>query len=124
FSWLIIVTIIMSIFYNTIQPVLDSMALQIAKSNPKFSYGTLRFYGAAAFAFTTIITGQVIDAIDITVIFIVSSITMFLAFIFSFFLSDEIHEKSSVNPYGNVWAVIKNRSLQFLLFCVFLVSLG
>src|SRR6185436_6264408 len=110
FSWLIIVTIIMSIFYNTIQPVLDSMALQIAKSNPKFSYGTLRFYGAAGFAFTTIITGQVIDAIDITVIFIVSSITMFLAFIFSFFLSDEIHEKSSVNPYGNVWTVIKNRS--------------
>jgi len=124
FTWLIIVTIIMSLFYNTIQPVLDSMALQIAKNNPKFSYGTLRFYGAAGFAFTTIITGQVIDAIDITVIFIVSSITMLLAFIFSFFLSDEIHERSSVSAYGNVWAVIKNRSLQFLLFCVFLVSLG
>lgn len=124
FVWLIIVTIIMSLFYNTIQPVLDSMALQIAKSNPKFSYGTLRFFGAAGFAFTTIITGQVIDAIDITVIFVVSSITMLLAFIFSFFLSDEMHEKSAVSAYGNVWGVIKNRSLQFLLFCVFLVSLG
>jgi len=124
FTWLIIVTVIMSLFYNTIQPVLDSMALQIAKNNPKFSYGTLRFYGAVGFAFTTIITGQVIDAVDITVIFIVSAITMFLAFIFSFFLENEMHEKDSVNAYGNVWAVIKNRSLQFLLFCVFLVSLG
>jgi len=124
FSWLIIVTIIMSLFYNTIQPVLDSMALQIAKNNPKFSYGTLRFYGAAGFAFTTIITGQVIDAVDITIIFIVSAVTMFLAFIFGFFLENEMHEKDSVNAYGNVWAVIKNRSLQFLLFCVFLVSLG
>jgi len=124
FAGLIVVTIIMSLFYNTIQPVLDSMALQIAKSNPKFSYGSLRFYGAAGFAFTTIITGQVIDAIDITVIFVVSSITMLLAFVFCFFLKDELHEKSTGSGYGNVWSVIKNRSLLFLLFCVFLVSMG
>src|SRR6185436_1247109 len=93
FAGLIIVTMVMSLFYNTIQPVLDSMALQIAKSNSKFSYGSLRFFGAAGFAFTTIITGQVIDAIDITVIFVVSSITMLLAFIFCFFLEHEVHEK-------------------------------
>lgn len=124
FFGLIIVTVIMSLFYNTIQPVLDSMALQIAKENTKFSYGSLRFYGAAGFAFTTIITGQVIDAIDITVIFIVSAITMFLAFIFCFFLKDEQHEKGHQSAYSNVWGVIKNRSLLFLLFCVFLVSLG
>ena len=46
FTLLIIVTVVMSLFYNTIQPVLDSMALQIAKHNSKFSYGTLRFFGA------------------------------------------------------------------------------
>lgn len=131
FGQLIAVTLIMSLFYNTIQPVLDSMALQIAKTNPKFSYGSLRFYGAAGFAFTTIITGQVIHAIDITVIFIVSAITMFLAFVFSFFLSDEVSRKSGINyekqttsAYSNMWGVIKNPSLLFLLFCVFLVSLG
>ncbi|MBL7730100.1 MAG: MFS transporter [Chitinophagaceae bacterium] len=123
YAWLIIITVIMSLFYNTIQPVLDSMALLIAKDNPKFSYGTLRFYGAAGFAFTTIITGQVIDAVDITVIFIVSAITMFLAFVFSFFLNDEAHEKSGASAYGNVWGMLKNRSLMFLLFCVLLVSL-
>lgn len=124
FTGLIVVTIIMSLFYNTIQPVLDSMALQIAKNDAKFSYGSLRFYGAAGFAFTTIITGQVIDAIDITVIFVVSAITMLLAFLFCFFLKDELHEKSSGNTYSNVWVIIKNRSLLFLLFCVFLVSMG
>jgi PPP family 3-phenylpropionic acid transporter len=114
----------MSLFYNTIQPVLDSMALQIAKHNSRFSYGTLRFYGAAGFAFTTIITGQVIDAVDITAIFIVSSVTMFLAFIFCFFLENESIEENTVNAYKGVWSVIKNPSLLFLLFCVFLVSLG
>jgi MFS transporter, PPP family, 3-phenylpropionic acid transporter len=124
FAGLIVVTSIMSLFYNTIQPVLDSMALQIAKENSKFSYGNLRFYGAAGFAFTTIITGQVIDAIDITVIFVVSAITMLLAFVFCFFLKDEAHEKAATNAYSNVFAVLKNKSLLFLLFCVFLVSLG
>ncbi|HET9746221.1 MAG TPA: MFS transporter [Chitinophagaceae bacterium] len=124
FTGLIIVTVIMSLFYNTIQPVLDSMALQIAKHNPRFSYGSLRFFGAAGFAFTTIITGQVIDAIDITVIFMVSSVTMLLAFIFCFFLQNEVREKSQAPAYGNVWSVIKNPSLQLLLFCVFVVSLG
>jgi PPP family 3-phenylpropionic acid transporter len=124
FAGLIAVTVVMSLFYNTIQPVLDSMALQIAKRDSKFSYGTLRFFGAAGFAFTTIITGQVIDAVDITVIFIVSAITMFLAFVFSFFLKDELHERTTVSAYGNVWEVIRARSLQFLLLCVFLVSLA
>jgi MFS transporter, PPP family, 3-phenylpropionic acid transporter len=124
FSWLIFVTIIMSLFYNTIQPVLDSMALQVAKHNPKFSYGTLRFYGAAGFACTSIITGQVIDAINITVIFIVSAITMFLAFIVCFFLQEEAYEKETTKVYSNIWGVIKNQLLIFLLCCVFLVSLG
>ena len=124
FAWLIIVTAIMSLFYNTIQPVLDSIALQIAKHNSKFSYGTLRFFGAAGFAFTTIITGQVIDAVDITAIFIVSSITMFLAFIFCFFLDNEAIEEKAGNAYKGVLSVIKNPSLLFLLFCVFLVSVG
>lgn len=125
FAWLIAVTIVMSLFYNTIQPVLDSMALQIAKLNTRFSYGSLRFYGAAGFAFTTIITGQIIDAVDITVIFIVSSVTMFSAFVFAFFLKEEKIEKStSQNAYSNIGSVLKNPSLLFLLFCVFIVSVG
>ncbi|HOZ76780.1 MAG TPA: MFS transporter [Ferruginibacter sp.] len=124
FGELIIVTIIMSVFYNTIQPVLDSMALQIAKTNDKFSYGSLRFYGAAGFAFTSILTGRMIDSNNITVIFIVSAVTMLIAFIFCFFLQDELHEKTSGSAFSNVWGVLKNRSLLFLLFCVFLVSMG
>lgn len=124
FAELIIVTLLMALFYNTLQPVLDSMALQIAKQNPKFSYGTLRFYGAAGYSFTAIITGQVIDAIDITGIFIVSASAMFLAFLFSFRLQHGKNETGQIPAYVNVWGVIKNPSLLFLLTCVFLVSVG
>jgi MFS transporter, PPP family, 3-phenylpropionic acid transporter len=125
FAWLIAVTMVMSIFYNTIQPVLDSMALQIAKQDTRFSYGSLRFYGAAGFAFTTIITGQIIDAVDITVIFIVSFVTMLAAFIFGFFLQEEAVEKTvQQNAYSAVSAAVKNPALLFLLLCVFIVSTG
>ena len=124
FTELIFVTFIMALFYNTLQPVLDSLALQIAKQNPKFSYGTLRFYGAAGYSFTAIITGQAIDAVNITAIFIVSAITMLLAFFFSFWLRHEKKETPQTAAYTNVWGIIKNPSLLFLLGCVFLVSVG
>ena len=126
FTWLIAVTISMSLFYNTIQPVLDSLSLQLAASNPKFSYGTLRIAGAAGWSFTSIITGQVIDAVNITAIFIISSFSMVLVFVFAFFLQDDSKEKIAAegNSFKNVSGIIKNPSLLFFLFCVFLVSTG
>ncbi|MBL0356407.1 MAG: MFS transporter [Chitinophagaceae bacterium] len=126
FVWLIVVTIIMSLFYNTIQPVLDSLALQIAKKNPRFSYGTLRIAGAAGWSFTGIITGQVIDAVDIKAIFIVSFISMFLVFVFCFLLKEDEKEKATTegNSFKDFGRLIKNPALIFLLTCVFIVSPG
>lgn len=126
FGWLILVTICMSLFYNTIQPVLDSLSLQLAASNPKFSYGTLRIAGAAGWSFTGIIAGQVIDSVNITAIFIISSISMLLVFVFAFLLQNDSKENVAVegNSFKNISGVIKNPSLIFLLFCVFLVSAG
>lgn len=126
FIWLIAVTVCMSVFYNTIQPVLDSLSLQLAATNPKFSYGTLRIAGAAGWSFTGIITGQLIDAVNITAIFIVSSFSMLMVFVFAFFLRDDLKEKISIegNSFKNISKVISNPSLIFLLLCVFLVSAG
>ena len=47
FIWIVITTVFMSVFYNAIQPILDSLSLRLAQDNPKFSYGTLRIAGAA-----------------------------------------------------------------------------
>jgi len=124
FGWLILVTIFMSLFYNTTQPVLDSLALQVAREDKRFSYGTLRIAGAAGWSVTGIITGQVIDAVNINMMFLVSFISMFLVFIFSWLLKNDIRteELKNDNAYKNLKDVINNRSLLFLLFCVFLVS--
>lgn len=123
YGWIILVTAFMSLFYNGIQPVLDSLSLQLVKEDPKFSYGSLRIAGAAGWAITGIITGQVIDAIDITVIFVVSFISMFLVFVFANLLvstkEKNVAEGNSFKHFGNLAG---NRSLLFLLLCVFLVS--
>jgi MFS transporter, PPP family, 3-phenylpropionic acid transporter len=126
YTWLILVTLFMSLFYNTIQPVLDSLALRLEQANPKFSYGSLRIAGAAGWSFTGILTGQVIDGININAIFIISSVSMALVFAFTFLLNPDAREKNSAagSAFKNVGTVIKTPSLIFLLVCVFLISAG
>jgi MFS transporter, PPP family, 3-phenylpropionic acid transporter len=114
----------MALFYNGIQPVLDSLSLQLANTNKRFSYGSLRIAGAAGWAITGIITGQVIDAVNIKVIFVVSAISMFCVFLFCNFLGSDNEEKkiSEESPFKHFKNVIGNWRLIFLLLCVFLVS--
>ena len=126
FGYLFIVTIFMSLFYNTIQPLLDSLSLSLVQKNPAFSYGTLRIAGAAGWAFTGIIAGYYIDTVNTTVIFVISAISMFLTFIFSFALKG-VNEKlisSGSQSFKNVRNVFGNRTLIFLLICIFLISAG
>ena len=126
FGYLFMITIFMAIFYNTLQPVLDSLSLKLVKNNPAFSYGTLRIAGAAGWAFTGIITGQLIDAINTTVIFAISAISMLLTFIFAFSLERDTEKitSDSGQSFKNVKEVFGNKVLLFLLFCVFLISSG
>jgi MFS transporter, PPP family, 3-phenylpropionic acid transporter len=124
YGWLILVTVFMSLFYNTIQPVLDSLSLQLANTNKQFSYGSLRIAGAAGWAITGIITGQIIDAVNMNVIFMVSAISMFLVFLFTNLLQHDTEKRkaSEETSFKHMGQVVNNRSLLFLLLCVFLVS--
>ena len=123
FAYLFVITVFMALFYNTLQPVLDSLSLQLAESNPKFSYGTLRIAGAAGWAFTGIINGQLIDAISTTAIFGIACVSMFLTFLFSFSLNkDHKRSASSEDSFKNAKQVFENKTLMILLLCIFLVS--
>jgi PPP family 3-phenylpropionic acid transporter len=123
-GWLIFVTVFMSLFYNTTQPVLDSLSLQLSKADKRFSYGTLRIAGAAGWSVTGIITGQIIDAVNINMMFAVSAVSMFLVFVFSWLLQNDNPVKNTreENSFKYLKEVINNRSLLFLLLCVFLIS--
>jgi PPP family 3-phenylpropionic acid transporter len=126
FAYLFIITIFMALFYNSIQPLLDSLSLSLVQENRSFSYGTLRIAGAAGWAFTGIVAGYFIDTVSTTVIFAISAISMLLTFIFAFSLKPD-KEKLSLagsQSFENAKEIFANKILIFLLICVFLISAG
>ena len=126
FVYLFVITIFMALFYNSIQPLLDSLSLTLVQNNPSFSYGTLRIAGAAGWAFTGIVAGYFIDKVNTTVIFAISAISMLLTFIFSFSLKPDKAKRSLAGgqSFANIKEVFANKILIFLLICVFLISAG
>jgi MFS transporter, PPP family, 3-phenylpropionic acid transporter len=126
FAYLFVVTVFMALFYNTLQPLLDSLSLRLVQNNPSFSYGTLRIAGAAGWAFTGIVAGYYIDVVSTTVIFVISAISMLLTFIFSFTLEPDIAVSGTAESqsFRNIKEVFGSRILILLLVSVFLVSAG
>lgn len=123
FLYLAIVTICMSIFYNSTQPLLDSLSLNFIKRNPSFSYGSLRIAGAAGWAFTGIIIGYFIEKMSTTVIFASSAISMLLTFVVALFLRYDstqhlVQDKLSVTK--DLREILQNTRLMLLLTGVFL----
>lgn len=126
FTSFAVITVCMAFFYNSIQPLLDSLSLKLVQQDPSFSYGTLRIAGAAGWAVTGMVVGHYIDSVNTTVIFVFSAVTMFLTFLFSFFLQSAHEDRHVVvgkSPQP-IKAVFGNRTLIFLLICVFLISTG
>ena len=126
FLYLLVITVWMALFYNTLQPLLDGLSLTLAQRNPKFSYGSLRMAGAAGWSFTGIIVGHYIDQVNTTVIFAFSATSLLLAFIFSFSLGKDQTNPTRVRASSmkDIRSVLANKTLIFLLIAVFLVSAG
>ena len=126
FATFFLITVFMALFYNSIQPLLDSLSLKLVQKDPSFSYGTLRIAGAAGWAITGTIVGRYIDSVNTTVIFVSSAVSMFLTFLFAFSLQQDIakSETGTTLPSPNIKEIFRNRDLVILLACVFLISLG
>jgi PPP family 3-phenylpropionic acid transporter len=126
FYSILLSTFLMSVFYNTIQPLLDSLSLQLVEKEKRLSYGSLRVAGALGWSVTGLIIGQVIDQFDIQFIFIVSSISMVLVFLCALFMQHDAEEKLKVESLTMKGALqlIKNKQLLLLLAVVVLVSVA
>jgi MFS transporter, PPP family, 3-phenylpropionic acid transporter len=119
------VTILMSLFFNTTQPVLDSLALQLTNKNSKFSYGSLRIAGAAGWSFMGIVTGYLIDNINTQVIFIIAAVAMGITFLFALGLSSYsnivVEEKDDTPALKQIGTLLSNAQfLKFLIAVVFI----
>ena len=126
FYWILLSTFLMSIFYNTIQPLLDSISLKLVEVDQQLSYGALRVAGALGWSFTGLVIGQVIDQFDIKFIFLVSSISMALFFVFAFLMKNENEENIVVETLTLKGAsrLFNNKQLLLLLAIVLLVSVA
>jgi MFS transporter, PPP family, 3-phenylpropionic acid transporter len=119
------VTVLMSLFFNTTQPVLDSLALQLTNKNSKFSYGSLRIAGAAGWSFMGIVTGYLIDNINTQVIFIIAAVAMGITFLFALGLSSYANnvteEKDDTPALKQIGTLLSNAQfLKFLIAVVFI----
>ena len=126
FWYLSFITVFMALFYNTVQPVLDSLALQLEKDNSSFSYGSVRIAGAAGWSLMGIINGYLIDGISMNVIFILSAISMVFTFLFALLLksaANTVTEKTKISITVLI-DILKNKKLLFILIAIFFVSVG
>jgi MFS transporter, PPP family, 3-phenylpropionic acid transporter len=126
YVYVLIITVGMSVFYNAIQPILDSLSLRLVQQDPSFSYGSLRIAGAAGWASTGIVIGYLIDNLGVDSIFYVSGGSMLLLFLVALALPRDLTQnlrvanvslRAAAQVFGNV------RLLGFLML-VFLVSAG
>lgn len=127
FLYFSVVTVIMAVFYNTLQPILDGLALQLSQSDHRFSYGTLRIAGAAGWAFMGIVVGHYIHEINTAVIFVFSALSMLLTWLLSWSLpaSESLKAEFAAQiTFRGFKHLMANKALWFILVIAFLVSAG
>jgi PPP family 3-phenylpropionic acid transporter len=117
------VTVCMSVFYNGIQPILDSLTLELVETSPSFNYGSIRVAGAIGWALTGIVTGYFIDQIDTRVIYLFSAGSLFIAFFISLTLSPKTstQQESQVSLLKSL-KYLNDKSLLYFLVSVLLIS--
>jgi PPP family 3-phenylpropionic acid transporter len=122
------ITVMMSLFFNTIQPVLDSLALHLTNKNPSFSYGSLRIAGAAGWSFMGIVTGYLIDNASTQVIFIISGVAMAVTFLFALgltpYLETRPEKKTNIPALQQIKSVLSNLQLLKILIAVLFISVA
>jgi MFS transporter, PPP family, 3-phenylpropionic acid transporter len=120
FVYLLLLTVGMSVFYNSIQPLLDSLSLTFIDRNPSFSYGSLRLAGAAGWACTGIAAGYYIDKVSTSVIFVFSGVSMALTFLIALLVRTAASERKAATKIESVSVtqILKNGKMLFLLVWV------
>lgn len=118
--WLLFVSTGVFFFFQcAIGPLSDTITLELA-ARGNFKFSNIRTIGSVGFALMAAIAGQLFSS-DISRIFPVFSVIMFLALVLSFFIAPvEGHQrnKQKVQP----WVMFKNRELVYIYVFTFIVE--
>jgi MFS transporter, PPP family, 3-phenylpropionic acid transporter len=124
FYYIAFVTALMALFFNATQPIIDSLALQTSKDDPSVSYGSMRIAGAAAWSLMGLVNGYLIGSYALEVIFVVSSVMMFLTFLLALTLPNQSKKESveGSSIIADFRTMLDNRVLLIFLLIMVLIS--
>lgn len=126
FYYVAFVTVLMSLFFNATQPIIDSLALQTASNDAAVTYGNLRVAGALAWSFMGVVNGHLIDGFALEVIFITASVAMGITFLIALTLPEARKKQPAIasEEPSKVWQVLRNPTLLTFLGLTILVSVA
>jgi MFS transporter, PPP family, 3-phenylpropionic acid transporter len=113
-------------FYSPLTPMLDTIALDYVEQNPKDSYGEIRLWSSAGWAFSTIVVGFLFEGTDIKFVFPFASALFLTALIIIYFLYQPLKVKKNLASlkFANLGAlVLKSPRLIIFIFIILLYGI-
>lgn len=86
FISVILFTYLFTLFYNPINPLLDSVSLDFLEQSKKGSYGGFRLWASVGWAVSSVVTGTFINATNSQYIFVIASTILLVNFLILKFL--------------------------------------
>ncbi len=122
FGFLVLYLLLISLFYHPLGPLTDALAVEFSKTNKKYNYGKLRFWGSLGWALASVLGGYLFIHIPLDYIFIVSS-AFFVSAVFFLKVTPErkVIYKSHIKPISLEY-ILRNRLL--LIFIIILMIYG
>lgn len=112
-------------FYSPLTPMLDTIALDFVEQNPSDSYGEIRLWSSAGWAFSTIVVGYLLKGIDIKFVFPITSVLFLATGIFMYVLYKPLKITKSLETiiFSHLWQLIIN-SPRLLIFIAIIFIYG
>ncbi len=119
------ITMFLSVFYNGVQPVVDSIALKLSEEDKNFSYGTMRIAGALGWSVIGFIGGYVISAGGIRSMFLLASASMFIATLLTLTLPQDFgnSEQEQKGEKQNMFSLLSQPKMISFILMITLVSI-
>lgn len=119
FMMVVLYMILFNVFYSSMIPTFDSIALNTLEKYPKVSYGQVRWLGSLSFAITAYLVGWLVERTNLSIaLWNFVGIALVVALIATRL---PVRQKASNPSDLKIWPLLKNKELLVFLFAGSLV---
>ena len=124
-SSIVLCTIVCSLFFITVQPLLDTLVLDyISQEKSKLSYGSLRFWGAIGAVLGSQTASLVMANFSVNCIFILAGLFLLCCIPFTTNLIQNNSTNSMKMDFKNINVLLKDSSLMLFLLIIVCISIA